>query len=99
MKRRRPPSTPRMTQQAYNKAVSLTVLTNTDVLAVVETALDLLYLALTKAPDSLPGAARPRKRGPWRQTSTKPVSIAHLMHGIARQGAIPAKKKRKPPHG
>jgi len=98
MIRRRPPTTPRLSPPAYSTLKSLTRLTNTDEGAVIESALDLLFLALTKAPQAVADAARPRTRGPWRMTSTRPISIAHLLTGLERKGALKPPKKGKTPY-
>jgi len=97
-RRRSPPTTPRLSPRAHNKALSLMALTHTDEAAVIEAALDLLFLALTKAPPDIADKAKPTVKFPYRQTVHRPLSLGHILHGLEIKGATTPKPKRKPPH-
>jgi len=98
MRRRTAPTTPRLSPRAHRKAQSLMAMTHTDEQQIIEAALDLLFLALTKQPDSIPKAVNTSPKNPYRQTMHRPLSLGHILHGLEIKGATTKPTKRNPPN-
>lgn len=94
--KRHTPTTPRLSPRAHQKALSLMAMTRTDEQQIIEAALDLLFLALTKAPKDVADAARPKQKNPYRQTMHRPLSLGHILHGLEIKGATTKPTKRNP---
>ena len=58
----------RLTRRCLSKAESLALMIHGDVDGAIEVALDLLFIALTKSPQSIPIRSKPSPKNPYRDT-------------------------------
>ena len=95
MKRVKQPAHIKVRGKGYHKAQSLADMVKADPEAVIELALDVLHLAMTKAPESLDPLTADARGIRYATDAGTPVSVAHVMAGIQAAGRTNIDKTRR----